>query len=206
MFSFLRNGAKLPGDRCLTFAAVQRVRVAQAAISLAGNFGRRGCRCMRGTERRAAGPVASAPHPPGCASRRPCVQRVTGHDLAPLRRDMRPAPGRWPKDKAWSKGLIWPAFCGQTGRETLLDGCCGTLTYRQTLQAKRQPCSRIAAAQQTKVRNGARRCGGKRNEPIGGPFGIATGERRAAALLQDVLGFDAAIGLIRFVRSASSRG
>lgn len=161
---------------------------------------------MRGTEKRAAERVADVSHLEGLLGRRPSVQRTTGHDLAPLGRDIRPAPGGWQKYNVWRKGLIWPIFCGRSDLKTTSNGCCGTLTYRQTLKAKRQPCSRIAAAQQTKVRNGARRCGGKRNEPIGGPLGIATGERRAAALLQDVLGFDAAIGLIRFVRSASSRG
>jgi hypothetical protein len=119
---------------------------------------------------------------------------------------MRAATGRWPKSNDWGKGLIWPAFCGPIGRHRVVIERCGTLTYRQMLKAKSQPFRRIAAAQQIQVRNGTRRCGGKRNEPIGRPSWTGPGERQAAALYQDVLGFDAAIGLIRFVRSASSRG
>ena len=44
------------------------------------------------------------------------------------------------------------------------------------------------------------------SEPVIDPFRIGQSERRPAALFQDVLGFGAMIGLIRFVRSASSRG
>jgi hypothetical protein len=119
---------------------------------------------------------------------------------------MRAATGRWPKYNDWGKGLIWPAFCGSTGRHDAVNERCGTLTYRQMLKAQSQPCRRIAAAQQTQVPAGARRPGKKRNEPIGRPMWAGPGERQAAALYHDVLGFGAAIGLIRFVRSASSRG
>jgi len=161
---------------------------------------------MRGWRRRADGRRGIASHRFCCSGRSSWVCCGAGHDLAPLSRDIRRAPVYPPKYNAWSNTLIWPAFCGKTGVERVSEGRCGTLTYRQMPQVKRQPCHRIAAAQQTKVRNGARRCGGIRNEPIGVSFGISPGERRAAALSQDVLGFDAAIGLIRFVRSASRRG
>ncbi len=129
-----------------------------------------------------------------------------GHDLAPVCRDIGPARGYRRMSSILSKRLFWPVFCGRSRGERMSDGHCGTLTYRQKPQAKRQPSLGIAAAQQIKVRTGARWYGGIRNEPIGGPLGICSGERRVAALYQDVLGFDAAIGLIRLVRSASSRG
>lgn len=132
--------------------------------------------------------------------------RGVGHDLAPVCRDIRPAPGNGWTYIISSKRLFWPVFCGLIAGERVSDGHCGTLTYRQKPKAKRQRSLGIAAAQQIKVRTGARWYGGIRNEPIGGPLGICSGERRVAALYQDVLGFDAAIGLIRLVRSASSRG
>lgn len=161
---------------------------------------------MRGDDRGDTGGGTGTSRRRRCPARGGCEPGPKGHDLAPLSGDMRSAPGRWPNSNVPSKRLIWPTFCGRIGLQHGFEGRCGTLTYRQMLKAKSQPCRRIAAAQQTQVRAGARRCGKKRNEPIGCPSWTSPGERQAAALSQDVLGFGAAIGLIRFVRSASSRG
>ena len=160
---------------------------------------------MRGIGRQLGG--RRAPRPPSRRVSRRVAGRTmgSGHDLAPVIRDIRSASAALRKDVALDKGMIWRMFCSSlVGRSGISDRC-GTLTYRQTLQVRRKPYGGIAAAQQTKVRNGARRCGGNRNEPIGRPLRTGPGERRAAALSQDVLGIGAAIGLIRFVRSASGR-
>jgi hypothetical protein len=94
---------------------------------------------------------------------------------------------------------FWGAAAALTSR-------CGTLTYRHTWPAKRKPCGQIAASQQISVRNGGCRGGSKRKKPIGPLTQSGDGERRVEALSHDVLGFGVAIGLIRFVRSASIRG
>jgi hypothetical protein len=166
----------------------------------------RGQHGMRGIGRQLDGGCRPRPPCRPVSRRFACLPVGSGHDLAPVSRDIRRASAARRRNVALDKRMIWRMICSSSTGRSGLSFRCGTLTYRQTLQVRRQPYGGIAAAQQTKVRNGARRCGGNRNEPIGRPLRTGPGERRAAALSQDVLGNDAAIGLIRFVRSASSRG
>ncbi len=128
------------------------------------------------------------------------------HDLAPLGNSARQAQVMGQKYKGAVNLLIRHDFCGIFGTLKASASHCGTLTYRQKLLAKRKPCGEIAAMQQIKVRNGGCRCGSNWNEPIGPLTQSGHGDRRAEASSQDVLGFGVAIGLIRFVRSASIRG
>jgi hypothetical protein len=110
------------------------------------------------------------------------------------------------KYKRLRNPLINRNFWGPVGSVGASLSHCGTLTYRHKSPAKRQPSGQIAASQQNKVQNGARRGGRKRDKPISPITQCVGGERRAEAVSHDVLGFGVAIGLIRFVRSASIRG
>ncbi|HEX5666328.1 MAG TPA: hypothetical protein VFX71_05800 [Hyphomicrobium sp.] len=102
--------------------------------------------------------------------------------------------------------LMKRQICPFRGAAAASASRCGTLTYRHMWPAKRKPCGQIAASQQIRVRNGDSRGGSNRKKPIGPLTQSGDGERRAEALSHDVLGFGVAIGLIRFVRSASIRG
>ena len=135
-----------------------------------------------------------------------CLLVWRGHDFAPLER-------RAALISKLIRGQNIPAnrsisFSNFSRPTRSLDrlGRCGTLTHRQNPQAGRKPTDGIAAAQQTYGRDGARCRGSNRNESIARTLWTGGGQPEAAALYHDVLGFGGAIGLIRIVRSASSRG
>ncbi len=128
------------------------------------------------------------------------------HDFALPSNSAHCARAMGQKYKSHSNLLMMHHICSFWGAVTASASRCGTLTYRHMWLAKRKPYGQIAASQQTKVRNGGCRGGSNRKKPIGPLTQSGHGERRAEALFQDVLGFGVAIGLIRFVRSASIRG
>ncbi len=128
------------------------------------------------------------------------------HDFAPLPTFTASTQPMARKYKGSDNLLISHELYGFFGGGRGVISRCGTLTYRQKRLAKRQPYGQIAAAQQMQVRNGDCRGGSNRNEPVGPLSQSGHGERRVEASSHDVLGFGVAIGLIRFVRSASIRG
>jgi hypothetical protein len=129
-----------------------------------------------------------------------------GHDLAPLDHDM----ARVLNLKRYKKVLAKNLMCidNRIMAASKIDrvGRCGTLTHRQDAQAKRKHLDGIAAAQHNNGRDGVACRGSNRNEPFGRTLWTGGHLRRVAALSHGVLGFRGAIGLIRVVRSASSRG
>jgi len=140
--------------------------------------------------------------------RRACSSpgRAFRHDFA-LQSNAAYSAGALGQKYKWLSNLLMSRhFCSSWGAVAASASRCGTLTYRHTWPAKRKPCGQIAASQQISVRNGGCRGGSKRKKPIGPLTQSGDGERRVKALSHDVLGFGVAIGLIRFVRSASIRG
>jgi hypothetical protein len=135
-----------------------------------------------------------------------CLLARRGHDLAPLDRDAaRISKPIWRRTIRANTRISFNNL-PRLFRSINPNGRCGTLTHRQDPHAKRKPIDGIAAAQQTYFRDGARCRGSNRNESIDRTLWTGREQPRAAALYHDVLGFGGAIGLIRVVRSASSRG
>ena len=132
--------------------------------------------------------------------------RAFRHDFALQSNAAHRACALGQKYKWLSNLLMKRHICSFWGAAAASASHCGTLTYRHKWPAKRKPCGQIAASQQIRVRNGDCRGGSNRKKPIGPLTQSGDGERRAEALSHDVLGFGVAIGLIRFVRSASIRG
>jgi hypothetical protein len=128
------------------------------------------------------------------------------HDFALQRYTARRVRASAPKYKWLCNLLMDRDICSFRAMAAASAPCCGTLTYRHKWPAKRKTCGQIAASQQIRVRNGGCRGGSNRKKPIGPLTPSGAGDRRAEALSHDMLGFGVAIGLIRFVRSASIRG
>lgn len=102
--------------------------------------------------------------------------------------------------------LIYNRIYGFFGNVAALLSHCGTLTYRHKSPAKRQPWDQIAASQQTKSETAPAGADAIETNRFGRLIQSGHDERRTEAVPYDVLGFGVAIGLIRFVRSASIRG
>ena len=135
-----------------------------------------------------------------------CLLARRGHDLAPLeRREAHISNPIW-RQTVRANCLITFTNLLRPSRSVDRIGRCGTLTHRQDPQAKRKPIGGIAATQQTYGRDSARCRGSNRKKSIDRALWTGIEQPRAAALYHDVLGFGGAIGLIRVVRSASSRG